>query len=146
MTFEEIKELMTLLDQSSLTGIEIQDETHKVKLKKEVAVYQPQQYASPAQPLPPALHNEVKVEESLVEVTGRTINAPMVGTFYKSPSPESDAYVKVGDTVSSESIVCILEAMKLFNEIQADISGEITEILVEDGQMVEYGQPLFRVK
>ena len=74
-----------------------------------------------------------------------TINAPMVGTFYKSPSPEEDAYVQVGDKVSNDSTVCILEAMKLFNEIQAETS-EIVEILVEDGQMVEYGQPLFKVK
>ena len=70
----------------------------------------------------------------------------MVGTFYKSPSPEESAYVQVGDSVSNETTVCILEAMKLFNEIQAEVSGEIAEILVEDGQMVEYGQPLFKVK
>ncbi|COU27258.1 acetyl-CoA carboxylase biotin carboxyl carrier subunit [Streptococcus pneumoniae] len=70
----------------------------------------------------------------------------MVGTFYKSPSPEEGAYVQVGDKVSNDTTVCILEAMKLFNEIQAEISGEIVEILVEDGQMVEYGQPLFKVK
>ena len=68
----------------------------------------------------------------------------MVGTFYKSPSDE-EAYVQVGDKVTNESTVCILEAMKLFNEIQAETTGEIIEILVEDGQMVEYGQPLFKV-
>ncbi len=70
----------------------------------------------------------------------------MVGTFYKSPSPDEKAYVQVGDKVTNESTVCILEAMKLFNEIQAETTGEIIEILVEDGQMVEYGQPLFKVK
>ena len=70
----------------------------------------------------------------------------MVGTFYKAPSPEADAYVKVGDKVSNNSVVCILEAMKLFNEIEAEVSGEIVEILVEDGEMVEFDQPLFRVK
>ncbi|MDU6914685.1 MAG: acetyl-CoA carboxylase biotin carboxyl carrier protein, partial [Staphylococcus epidermidis] len=75
-----------------------------------------------------------------------TINAPMVGTFYKSPSPDEEAYVQVGDKVTNDSTVCILEAMKLFNEIQAETTGEIVEILVEDGQMVEYGQPLFKVK
>ena len=69
----------------------------------------------------------------------------MVGTFYKSPSPDEEAYVQVGDKVTNESTVCILEAMKLFNEIQAETTGEIIEILVEDGQMVEYGQPLFKV-
>ena len=68
------------------------------------------------------------------------------GDFYKSPSPEEEAYVQVGDKVTNDSTVCILEAMKLFNEIQAEVTGEIVEILVEDGQMVEYGQPLFKVK
>ena len=93
--------------------------------------------------------SEAPVEENKShddESSYQTINAPMVGTFYKSPSPEEDAYVQVGDKVTNESTVCILEAMKLFNEIQAEVSGEIVEILVEDGQMVEYGQPLFKVK
>lgn len=70
----------------------------------------------------------------------------MVGTFYKAPSPEEEAYVKVGDKVTSTSVVCILEAMKLFNEIQAEVSGEIVEILVDDGDMVEYNQPLFKLR
>lgn len=70
----------------------------------------------------------------------------MVGTFYASPSPDADVYVKVGSKVSSDSVVCIVEAMKLFNEIEAEVNGEIVEILVKDGQLVEYGQPLFLVK
>ncbi len=74
------------------------------------------------------------------------ITSPMVGTFYQSPSPDQDVYVKVGSKVSEGSIVCIVEAMKLFNEIEAEVNGEIVEILVKDGQLVEYGQPLFLVK
>lgn len=70
----------------------------------------------------------------------------MVGTFYSAPNPESPAFVKVGDQVGEESIVCIVEAMKLFNEIEAEVTGEIVEILVENGELVEYGQPLFLVK
>lgn len=70
----------------------------------------------------------------------------MVGTFYQAPNPEAAPYVKVGDKVGEESIVCIVEAMKLFNEIEAEVKGEIVEILVKDGQLVEYGQPLFLVK
>src|SRR5699024_2186019 len=115
MNFKEIKELIEILDQSSLTEINIEDKGNIVNLNKE--------------------------KDNL-----KTINAPMVGTFYKSPSPEESPYVQIGDSVSNESTVCILEAMKLFNEIQAEVTGEITEILVEDGQMVEYGQPLFKVK
>lgn len=70
----------------------------------------------------------------------------MVGTFYQAPNPDSPAYVKVGDKVGNETIVCIVEAMKLFNEIEAEVQGEIVEILVKDGDLVEYGQPLFLVK
>lgn len=70
----------------------------------------------------------------------------MVGTFYASPSPDAEAYVKKGDKVKEDSVVCIVEAMKLFNEIEAEVNGEIVEILVENGQLVEYGQPLFLVK
>ena len=70
----------------------------------------------------------------------------MVGTFYHSPSPDVDPYVKVGSKVSNDSIVCIVEAMKLFNEIEAEVNGEIVEILVKNGQLVEFGQPLFLVK
>ena len=70
----------------------------------------------------------------------------MVGTFYQSSSPDSPAYVEVGSKVTADSIVCIVEAMKLFNEIEAEVTGEIVEILVKDGQLVEYGQPLFLVK
>lgn len=143
MNFEELKEMIALLDNSSLTMIEVEEDNLKIKLKKETIV----QNAPQAPQVPPAsVMQEVQPQKVEDVPVGRTINAPMVGTFYKSPTPESDAYVKVGDKVTAESIVCILEAMKLFNEIQAELSGEIVEILVEDGQMVEYGQPLFRVK
>ena len=74
------------------------------------------------------------------------ITSPMVGSFYASPTPEEGPYVKIGSKVGSDSIVCIVKAMKLFNEIEAEVSGEIVEILVQDGQLVEYGQPLFLVK
>ncbi|WP_278925553.1 acetyl-CoA carboxylase biotin carboxyl carrier protein [Staphylococcus auricularis] len=157
MNFKEIKELIDILDQSNLTEINIDDKGGSVVLKKEketeiitpqvsgqVAQAQAPQAEAPTQsPAPEAQSN---TSESEASDDLQTINAPMVGTFYKSPSPEESAYVQVGDTVSKDSTVCILEAMKLFNEIQAEVSGEITEILVEDGQMVEYGQPLFKVK
>ncbi|NWK85670.1 acetyl-CoA carboxylase biotin carboxyl carrier protein [Staphylococcus sp. GSSP0090] len=159
MNFKEIKELIEILDQSSLTEINIEDKGNVVNLKKEkeTEIITPQISQQPMQQLAPqqgiasnssatgsveeATSNESSTDDNL-----QTINAPMVGTFYKSPSPEESAYVQVGDSVTNESTVCILEAMKLFNEIQAEVTGEIAEILVEDGQMVEYGQPLFKVK
>lgn len=151
MNFKEIKELIEILDGSNLTEINIEDKGTIVNLKKEkeVVTHQVAQVsrtpvAAPVQEAAPAsapTNNEGSQSDNL-----QTITAPMVGTFYKSPSPEENPYVQVGDQVSANTTVCILEAMKLFNEIQAEVSGEIVEILVEDGQMVEYGQALFKVK
>ncbi|UBH21413.1 acetyl-CoA carboxylase biotin carboxyl carrier protein [Macrococcus armenti] len=148
MNLDQIKALVEMIDASNLTELNYEDKDLKLKLKKEKETIV-QQASVPVQEIKentvPVIQQEAP-ETSEVTETGMTINAPMVGTFYKSPSPEADPYVKVGDKVSNDSIVCILEAMKLFNEIQAEVSGEIVEILVEDGQMVEYGQPLFKVK
>lgn len=148
MNLDQIKALVEMIDASNLTELNYEDKDLKLKLKKEKETIV-QQASVPVQEIKeittPVIQQEAP-ETSEVTETGLTINAPMVGTFYKSPSPEADPYVKVGDKVSNDSIVCILEAMKLFNEIQAEVSGEIVEILVEDGQMVEYGQPLFKVK
>ncbi|MBF7017035.1 acetyl-CoA carboxylase biotin carboxyl carrier protein [Staphylococcus durrellii] len=155
MNFKEIKELIEILDQSSLTEINIEDKGNVVNLKKEKETeiitpqisQQPMQQVAHQQELATApVVNNADNTAGAAEISGKTINAPMVGTFYKSPSPEESAYVQVGDSVSNDTTVCILEAMKLFNEIQAEVTGEIVEILVEDGQMVEYGQPLFKVK
>ena len=157
MNFKEIKELIEILDQSSLTEINIEDKGNIVNLKKEkeTEIITPQVSQQPMQQIAPqqsAVSNQLDAQSSEETSSSqendnlKTINAPMVGTFYKSPSPEESPYVQIGDSVSNESTVCILEAMKLFNEIQAEVTGEITEILVEDGQMVEYGQPLFKVK
>lgn len=154
MKFEDIKKLVDLIDASkTLTELNLEQDEYKIVIKKEKEIVQAplqsvyevpqvsQQVTSQQQP------NVQSTEQSDGNIeTGQTINAPMVGTFYKSPSPESAPYVSVGDKVNPDSTVCILEAMKLFNEIQAEISGEIVEVLVEDGQMVEYGQPLFKVK
>ncbi|WP_414042951.1 acetyl-CoA carboxylase biotin carboxyl carrier protein [Macrococcus sp. EM39E] len=152
MKFEEIKKLVDLIDASNtLTELNLEQDDYKIVIKKEKEILH-----APIQSVyevPQTLHKNVQVPQATAHVpkeaeveTGKTINAPMVGTFYKSPSPESAPYVGIGDKVNPDSTVCILEAMKLFNEIQAEISGEIIEVLVEDGQMVEYGQPLFKVK
>ena len=163
---QEIREIIKLVDSSSLDEFVYEAEGTRVKLKKtngvvtqvvapkvatETVVQQPvvkeveiskeQVEATPAPVQPVAPKVEVAAAEDLHKIT-----SPMVGTFYQSPNPESPAFVKVGDQVDGETIVCIVEAMKLFNEIEAEVEGEIVEILVEDGQLVEYGQPLFLVK
>lgn len=155
MKFEDIKKLVDLIDASkTLTELNLEQDEYKIVIKKEKEIVQapitttyevPSAPVMPTQQIQPQTQPNTTSQAESIE-SGKTINAPMVGTFYKSPSPESAPYVSVGDKVNADSTVCILEAMKLFNEIQAEISGEIVEILVEDGQMVEYGQPLFKVK
>ncbi|HCT0338616.1 TPA: acetyl-CoA carboxylase biotin carboxyl carrier protein [Staphylococcus pseudintermedius] len=153
MNFKEIKELINILDNSNLTEISIEDKSTTINLKKEKEIVTqqisaPQQMVAPTVTAEPVQVNAASVDTPTTEADAslKTITAPMVGTFYKSPSPEESAYVQIGDQVTPDTTVCILEAMKLFNEIQAEVAGEIVEILVEDGQMVEYGQALFKVK
>lgn len=150
MQIEHIKELITLLDQTSVHEMELETSEFKLSLKKEAAPQLVAQHTSNTQAAP------VIVPESSVSSepeaaapspsTLRTITSPMVGTFYSRPAPDKDAYVQVGDRVESGQVVCVLEAMKLFNDVETDISGEIVEVLVADGDLVEYGQALFSVK
>ncbi|EKH7759758.1 acetyl-CoA carboxylase biotin carboxyl carrier protein [Staphylococcus pseudintermedius] len=153
MNFKEIKELINILDNSNLTEISIEDKGTTINLKKEKEIVTqqisaPQQMVAPTVTAEPVQVNAASIDTPTTEADAslKTITAPMVGTFYKSPSPEESAYVQIGDQVTPDTTVCILEAMKLFNEIQSEVAGEIVEILVEDGQMVEYGQALFKVK
>ncbi len=161
---EDIRAIIEAVDQSSLTSFKFKQDGIKLHISKkagEVQVVQQvvQEQAQPAsvkteapavavtnapvQEAPVQVQEEVEApsEEGLVEIV-----SPMVGTFYAAASPEADNYVAVGDRVTETSIVCIVEAMKLFNEIEAEVNGEIVDILVEDGQLVEYGQPLFLVR
>lgn len=163
LKIQEIRELIKLVDQSNIDEFVYEHDGSKIKMKKkmnEVIVSQP--VVSIAQDVPAskvaqpvAVKQEQAVEavvnEPVKEIEADTKNlhkivSPMVGTFYQSPSPDAEAYVKVGSRVTNDSIVCIVEAMKLFNEIEAEINGEVVEVLVKDGQLVEYGQPLFLVK
>lgn len=143
MNLEQVDSLIEKMERASLTEISYKDKDVDIKLKRELApaVTQVPQAVTQAAPQAQAPAAEAEPRDE-----GIVVRAPMVGTFYKAPSPEAEAYLKVGDKVSSTSVVCILEAMKLFNEIQAEVSGEVTEILVDDGDMVEYNQPLFRLR
>ncbi|WP_026569986.1 MULTISPECIES: acetyl-CoA carboxylase biotin carboxyl carrier protein [Sediminibacillus] len=162
---QEIRELIKLIDESSIDEFDYESNGTKVSMKKQTGeviqertvVSEPvvrQETAAPAaSPAPAQSQEQVKEEPEPAQPKEQNagdfdheIVSPMVGTFYSSPEPESDAFVKKGDKVDKDTVVCIVEAMKLFNEIEADVSGEIVEILVEDGELVEYGQPLFRVK
>ena len=156
---QEIRELIKLVDQSSIDEFVYENEGSKIKMKKNgaqvVTSVQPQISAFQAAPAVPAYAaapvqevkpDSVQSEAKAYQANLHKITSPMVGTFYASPTPDSDIYVKVGSKVSKDSIVCIVEAMKLFNEIEAEVNGEIVEVLAKNGQLVEYGQPLFLVK
>lgn len=159
MKIQEIREIMKLMDQSTLDEFVFESEGTKLKLKKQngtvqapvqVVAAQVEQPTTPVQakeaPTAPVKSEEQVSSKPEPDASLHIITSPMVGTFYEAASPEADVYVKVGDKVSKDTIVCIVEAMKLFNEIEAEIEGEVVEILVKDGQLVEYGQPLFSVK
>ena len=135
---EEIKELMALLENSSLSALEVQQDDVKVRLEKPaVTVAAPVAVPAPA-PAPVAAPAPADA--------GKAINAPIVGVFYAAPSPDSEPYVSVGKRVKKGDVVCIIEAMKCMNEIQAEEDGEITAVLATNGELVEYGQPLFAIK
>ena len=146
MNLEQVDSLIEKMERASLTEISYKDKDVDIKLKRELAPAAAQVPQTVQTQSAPQVQAQAPAKEVQPEDEGIVVRAPMVGTFYKAPSPEADAYVKVGDKVSSTSVVCILEAMKLFNEIQAEVSGEVTEILVDDGDMVEYNQPLFKLR
>lgn len=167
----EIREIIKLIDQTGVTEIQLEEDGSKLSIKKggeavtyvaaaapvaaPVAVEAPKAApvaveaskaaaveAPKAAPAQAAAASDADINDpSLHKIT-----SPMVGTFYKAPEPGTPAYVSAGDKVADNTIVCIVEAMKLFNEIEAEVKGEIVKVLVEDGQLVEYGQPLFLVK
>lgn len=161
---QEIREIIKLVDQSSINEFTYELDGAKVSMKKatvnDVApapkqvVETPQKTEEVKAPVEQveknAPVNTEKVENTAAPESKTDFDfeivSPMVGTLYMAESPESDPYVKNGSKVTNDTVVCIVEAMKLFNEIEAEVSGEIVEILVEDGELVEYGQPLFRVK
>lgn len=151
----ELKDIIKELDKSSVSKLTFETNGTKIVLKKntgqklthnEIGKNNKVHVREESEDV--AIH--VKKPDKSKTVLGieniTEIVSPMVGTFYRKPSPEAEAYVKIGDNVESNTTVCIVEAMKLFNEIEAEITGEISEILVEDGELVEYGQPLFKVK
>ncbi len=158
MDQRELKKLVQLMNDNGLIELEIEREGERLHLRK----------AEPPGTTPPLVHMSgmpmggspmmampaaaaapdagSAPAEPEVDPRLKDICSPMVGTFYRRPSPDSDAYVDVGDNVDEETIVCIVEAMKVNNEIKAELDGEIVEVLVEDGHPVEFDQPLFRVR
>ena len=142
MDIRKIRELIRMMENSSLTELTLKDSDMEISLSKATLASAPVQAVMPAAPVPAAAPTPAEEEEDETLL----ITAPIVGTFYSSPAPDARAYVYVGDHVKKGQTVCILEAMKLMNEIDVDYDCEIEAILVSNEQKVEYGQPLFRVR
>lgn len=147
MDLKAIKQVIDLMKRSELSEFELEEEGFKLRLSRKSGEFVPQilQAAPVAQAAAPAPAAETPAPPGDEPGTS-VVKSPMVGTFYRSPSPDSPAFVDVGAKISEDSVVCIIEAMKVMNEIQAEIKGTITEILVENGDAIEFGQPLFKVK
>jgi acetyl-CoA carboxylase biotin carboxyl carrier protein len=164
VNMEELRELIALLRENGLAELELEREDFRVRLRREgLVAAAPVQYAeaphanpgpapavqpAPApNPAPATAHPGADAAtEAAQDQDLHIIPSPIVGTFYRSPSPTAEPFVKIGGHVEPDSVVCIIEAMKLMNEIQAETRGEVVKIYVENGQPVEYGQPLFGIR
>jgi acetyl-CoA carboxylase biotin carboxyl carrier protein len=151
MNLKEIKEIIALMNENNLNEIEIERDGLKLKLRKSaegVIVGAPTHYAVESLPAPKAaapLAAPASSGAAEASKNNKEIKSPMVGTFYRSPSPEAESFVEVGHTVEVGQVVCIVEAMKLMNEIKSEVRGKITEVAVQNAEPVEFGQTLFIV-
>ena len=145
MNLREIKDLIGLMNEHKLTEIEIESEGTKIKLKKSngEVVMEHVHHAAPA-PASRQAEAEAAAEKAPAKNT-QAIRSPMVGTFYSAPAPDAELYVKVGSKVEVGQVICIIEAMKLMNEIKSEVRGTVTEIHCANGDAVEFGQPMFSV-
>ena len=162
LSFTELRELVAALNQTDIAELTLKGADFELTLRKQSALSPPAAFpeavvregltASPALPKPPSSSTAEMapsvpppitppVDANLVEIT-----SPVVGTFYRSSAPDESPFVEVGDLIQMNQIVCIVEAMKVMNEIEAEVAGEIVEILVQNGEPIEFGQPLMRVK
>ncbi|MGE5489785.1 MAG: acetyl-CoA carboxylase biotin carboxyl carrier protein [Actinomycetota bacterium] len=147
MDLRKLKKLIDLVQESGISELEVTEGEEKVRIAKHIAApMQAQQYMVPMQAAPaaaPAGTSSVNLDDEDELPEGHIVKAPMVGTFYRAPSPGASPFAEVGQTVKQGDTLCIIEAMKLLNEIEADASGVIKAILLENGEPVEYGEPLF---
>jgi acetyl-CoA carboxylase biotin carboxyl carrier protein len=159
MDLKLVKNLLDLISNSDVNEVSIEEGDFKLKVKKQSDLPAANlQYQMPAQPQTSPQHQSQPAQQTASqqdtsskpegdsEPDGEVVKSPIVGTFYEAPSPDSDAFVKVGDKVTAGDTLCIIEAMKIMNEIDAEFSGTVEKVIVEDGQPVEFDQPLFIIK
>ena len=147
MDLQEIRKIVELMNEHELSYFHLEEEGINLKMKKGADIVQVAQAAMPAAPTAAAPASAAPAANTAEPATtGNDIPAPMVGTFYASPSPDSPAFVSVGDTISVGQTLCIVEAMKVMNEIKSEVAGTITAIVAQDGEPVQFGDCLFRVQ
>ncbi|GAA0539570.1 acetyl-CoA carboxylase biotin carboxyl carrier protein [Chitinophaga japonensis] len=160
MDFKQIQELVKMVNKSNISELSIEEDKFKITIKQKdnevqqviaVPAAAPVQAVAPVAPVAPAPAPAPAAPAATPAAPAKadnlvTINSPMIGTFYRSPGPDKPAFVNVGDDVAPGKVVCIIEAMKLFNEIESEVSGKIVKVLVDDASPVEYDQPLFLVE
>ena len=139
LDLEQLRELIRLLDEANLTEIEVEHDDDRIRVRRDPAAI----VAAVPPPVAPTAEGAAAVAADEI---GVYVTSPFVGTFYRSPSPDSDPFVEVGDEIVVGQVLCIVEAMKLMNEIEAETAGTIVEVLVENGKPVEYGDKLFRIE
>jgi len=154
MDLNLIKKLIKLLESSTITDLEIEENDYRIKIAKKVRTSYPEDQSRIIHHVSPAHdHSQIEVQvdkkpgkDEEAEKNQHIIRSPIVGTFYRAPAPDADSYIQVGDLVSPGSVLCIVEAMKLMNEIESDVSGKVIKILAENGKPVEFNQPLFLIQ
>ena len=146
MDLRKLKKLIDLVEESGISELELTEGEEKVRISRALMPNHAPQMQYVAAPQPAATHATpvpIAATPVVAEIEGHIVKSPMVGTFYRSSSPDAKAFVDVGSKIASGETLCIIEAMKLLNEIESDFTGVIKKILVENGQPVEYGEPLF---
>ena|SRR5438552_9884643 len=161
MDYKQIQELIKLINKSNIGELSIEEKDFKISIKqKEDKVQQAAMMQQPLMQQPVLMQPQATTQQQPLQAVGQTsgeqvtsktdnlitIKSPMIGTFYKRPAPDKPDFVEVGDEITPGAVVCIIEAMKLFNEIESEVSGKIVKVLVEDSSPVEYDQPLFLVE
>lgn len=148
MNIKEIKEMINLMNENGLMELEIEKDGMRIRLKKTASgtelISGPIMIEKPQGPLPIAASSAEQTQNLSVKTV--EIKAPMVGTFYRAPAPEAPPYIEVGQVIEPGQVVCIIEAMKLMNEIKSEIKGKVLEILVDNAEPVEFGQPMFLIE
>jgi acetyl-CoA carboxylase biotin carboxyl carrier protein len=153
MDLRKLKKLIDLVQESGIAELEVSEADEKVRIVRggrptfeAGAVVSPSAAVEGPAPVPAALTSPAPAATAAPEIAGHTVKAPMVGTFYRAASPEARPFVEIGDSVKAGQTICIIEAMKLMNEIEVDVEGVVKAILAENGQPVEYGEPLFVIE